>query len=168
MVKWGLPPVEEIEELGERLAVFWQIHGRQTRTKTRDTSQYGYHYISGLLRMKSDRTISNIARTAGVEKQNMQQYLSDSPWEGQALIRSIRSAIAMRSEFREGSVLLLDESADEKAGEKSAGAGRQHNGRLGKVEMSQVGVFLSLANTGYHTWIDGELFIPEKWFKNSY
>lgn len=74
----------------------------------------------------------------------------------------------MRSEFREGSVLLLDESADEKAGEKSAGAGRQHNGRLGKVEMSQVGVFLSLANTGYHTWIDGELFIPEKWFKNSY
>jgi SRSO17 transposase len=36
-------------------------------------------------------------------------------------------------------------SANEKSGNKSAGAGRQYNGRLGKVEMSQVGTFLSYA-----------------------
>jgi SRSO17 transposase len=65
-------------------------------------------------------------------------------------------------------VLLLDESADEKAGPDSAGAGRQPNGRLGKVEMSQVGVFLSLVKNGYHTWIDGELFLPAKWFEKRY
>ena len=35
-------------------------------------------------------------------------------------------------------VLVLDESAEEKGGPHSAGAGRQHNGRLGKIEMSQV------------------------------
>jgi SRSO17 transposase len=64
--------------------------------------------------------------------------------------------------------LLADESAEEKAGEHSAGASRQHNGRLGKVEMSQVGVFLSLAKEGYRTWIDGELFLPEKWFTPAY
>ncbi len=42
-----------------------------------------------------------------------------------------------------GRRLILDESPDEKAGPKSAGAGRQHNGRLGKIEMSQVGAFLA-------------------------
>ena len=66
-------------------------------------------------------------------------------------------------------MLLLDESADEKAGGASAGAGRQYNGRLGKVEMSQVGVFLAYANLhvepGLWSWVDGELFLPEAWFE---
>jgi SRSO17 transposase len=34
--------------------------------------------------------------------------------------------------------------------------------------MSQVGVFLSLTNGGYHTWVDGELYFPEKWFTADY
>ena len=52
------------------------------RTRTRDTSQYGLDYISGLLRMKTKRNINNIARTVGVPEQNMQQFISDSPWSG--------------------------------------------------------------------------------------
>jgi SRSO17 transposase len=59
---------------------------------------------------------------------------------------------------------LLDESPNEKAGDHSAGAGRQHNGRLGKVEMSQVGVFVAFYKERVWTWVDGELFLPEHWF----
>ena len=33
---------------------------------------------------------------------------------------------------------------------------------------SQVGVFLSLSNSGYHNWIDGELYFPKKWFTAAY
>jgi SRSO17 transposase len=66
--------------------------------------------------------------------------------------------------LQQGGVLLLDESADEKAGPKSAGAGRQHNGRLGKIEMSQVGVFLAFYKEVVWTWVDGELFLPKHWF----
>jgi hypothetical protein len=40
----------------------------------------------------------------------------------------------------------LDESAAEKAGAGSAGAGQQYNGRLGQLEMSPVGVFLADAH----------------------
>jgi SRSO17 transposase len=61
-------------------------------------------------------------------------------------------------------MLLIDERADEKAGEHSAGAGRQYHGRLGKIEQSQVGVFVTLATPLSSPWIDGELFIPESWF----
>jgi len=138
------------------------------RTRTRDTSQYGLDYISGLLRMKTKRNINNIARTVGVPEQNMQQFISDSPWSGNDLISVLQQDISAHPQFQEESVLIIDESADEKAGKDSAGAGRQHNGRLGKVEMSQVGVFLSLSNGGYHNWVDGELYFPEKWFTKAY
>lgn len=138
------------------------------KTKTRDTSEYGYHYLSGLLRMDSDRHISGIARVAGIPEQNLQQFITDSPWAGDDLIAVLQQDISLLPHYQQGSVLIADESADEKAGEGSAGSSRQHNGRLGKVEMSQVGVFLALAKDGYRTWIDGELFLPEKWFTPRY
>lgn len=118
--------------------------------------------------MEHKRNISQIARTAEVPEQNMQQFISDSPWSGAGLIEQLQADIGAHRHYQQGSVLLIDESADEKAGEYSAGAGRQHNGRLGKVEMSQVGVFLSLTNQGYHTWIDGELYLPQHWFSAAY
>jgi SRSO17 transposase len=118
--------------------------------------------------MKAKRNITNIALATGVPEQNMQQFISDSPWSGYDLITVLQQDISAHPHFREGAVLLADESAEEKAGEHSAGASRQHNGRLGKVEMSQVGVFLSLVKEGYRTWIDGELFLPEKWFTPAY
>jgi SRSO17 transposase len=65
-------------------------------------------------------------------------------------------------------VLLVDESAEEKARAKSAGAGRQYNGCLGKVEMSPV-VLLSYVNLkvaqGLWSWIEGRLLLPEARFK---
>jgi SRSO17 transposase len=67
-------------------------------------------------------------------------------------------------------VLILDESADEKAGEGSIGAGRQYNGRLGKVELSQVSVTLTYAHRGANTWemVDGELYLPPAWFDEAH
>lgn len=138
------------------------------RTQTRDTSEYGLDYISGLLHLKTERTISNIARIAGVPEQNMQQFITDSPWSGDDLIVVLQQDIGNHPHFQQESMLLLDESAEEKAGETTVGASRQHNGRLGKVEMSQVGVFLSLTNNGYHSWVDGELYIAQQWFEDEY
>ncbi len=118
--------------------------------------------------METKRTISQIARTADIAEQNMQQFISDAPWSGYGLIESLQQDIGVHQHYQQGSVLLIDESANEKSGKHSAGAGRQHNGRLGKVEMSQVGVFLSLTNHGYQTWIDGELYFPKAWFSAAY
>jgi SRSO17 transposase len=73
--------------------------------------------------------------------------------------------MSFHPEFRQEPMLIFDESADAKKGNVSAGAGRQHNGRLGKVEMSQVGVFATLATPKVNTWIDGELYLPESWFE---
>lgn len=164
---WGLS-LEAIAGLGERLVAFYERYRETIRTQTRDTSAYGLHYLSGLLRMESQRTMANIGRMGGIAGQNMQQFISDSPWSALRLIGDVQAEISRRAEYQSGSVLIVDESADAKAGETTIGAGRQHNGRLGKVDVCQVGVFLALTNNGYQTWIDGELFVPESWFSEAY
>lgn len=166
MLQWGLP-LEEIATLGERLVSFYTRFAVYFRTKTRDTSEYGLKYISGLLRMENDRNLANIGRKTGISGQNLQHFVSNSSWSGESVILSVENEVKNHPAFQE-SVLVLDESAEEKAGEHSAGAGRQHNGRLGKVEMSQVGVFLALVTPEVCTWIDGELYLPQDWFEESH
>lgn len=164
--QWGLS-MEAIQQLGERLEAYWQEHGRYTKSRTRDTSEYGREYISGMLRMETERNITNIARKTEVAPQNMQHFISHSPWSGQELMKSIRRSLINRAEYQEESILIIEESAEAKAGEQSAGAGRQHNGRLGKVDQCQVGVFLGISNRGNHSWIDGELYLPANWFEDA-
>jgi SRSO17 transposase len=157
-------PLDEIERLGERLSGFFNDFRWCLRTQTRDTSDYGYHYLSGILRLETNRNMSEIGRKTGIAGQNLQHFMSNSPWSAQALIEEVQAEVRTHPAFQQEAVLVLDESAEVKAGEQSAGAGRQHNGRLGKVEMSQVGVFASLVTPQVNTWIDGELYLPQAWF----
>jgi SRSO17 transposase len=89
--------------------------------------------------MKGSRTMAELAREAQVGEQNMQHFMSYSPGSGRARITEVQQAIIERPELQ-GGMLILDESADEKSGDSRAGAGRQHNGRMGKVDECQVGV----------------------------
>jgi SRSO17 transposase len=162
--------VEAVHGLGDRLHQAWQRFADCFQTKTRDGSQYAYHYLSGLLRMKEDRNFANIGRQTGVPGQNMQHFMSNSPWSPQPVFQRVQQEIKAKPGLGHGGVLLLDESADEKAGQKSVGAARQYNGRMGKVDLSQVGVFLAYVNVSpsleapVWTWVDGEVFLPEHWF----
>ena len=74
-----------------------------------------------------------------MEGQNRQHFRSESPWSSEAVCRQVQEELKARPELLSGGVLLVDE----KAGDHSAGAGKQYNGRRGKVATSQVGVLLS-------------------------
>lgn len=166
--RWGLAPSMD-RELPAQLREFWQRYADRFKTKTRDTSEYAYHYLSGLLRLETERHYTNIGQVAGVSGENIQHFMSNSPWVAQAVLEQVREEIKATPGLEQGSVLLLDESADKKAGDESVGAGRQWNGRLGKVDMSQVGTFLAYANVTdpnrpLWTWIDGRLYLQEHWF----
>jgi SRSO17 transposase len=117
--------------------------------------------------MEGDRNYANIARQTGNSEQNMQHFMTNSPWNVQRIYQQLAGELCSSAELSSGGALILDESADEKAGVDSAGAQPQYNGRLGKVEVSQVGVFLAYANltqTPVWTWVGGDLFLPEAWF----
>ena len=167
-VRWGLP-TEAVDCLAERLSSTWERFRPCFKTRTRDASTHAWVYLRGLLTMDNDRTFTNIARRVvdpTNDGQGLQQFMSDSPWSARAVIGQVQAelkatpALALSTE----GVLILDESADEKAGGKSAGAGRQHNGRLGIIDMCQVGTFLAFATESVWTWVDGELFLPQEWF----
>ena len=119
--------------------------------------------------METNRHYKGIGREAGVEGQNIQHFMSNSPWSGEAVYRQVQDELKTLVGLTAGGVLLVDESANEKASDASAGTAKQYNGRLGKVETSQVGVFLSYVNLqvapGFWTWIRGKLFLPEAWFE---
>ena len=92
--------------------------------------------------MEEERNFTAIDRLVEKDGQQMQHFMSNSPWSARDLLGQVRHEVAGRPEFGEGGWLLLDESCDEKASDRTIGAGRQYNGRLGKVEMSQTGVAL--------------------------
>ena len=160
-----------MQRLGDDLRVFWERFRACFRTRTRDTSEQAYLYWRGQLTMEDTRNFANIERRLhGGDGQALQQFMSDSPWSKPAACNQIQDEIGAHPALQTGGVLILDESSDEKAGEASAGAGRQHNGRLGKVELSQTTVGLAYAHPATGTWalIDGELFLQAAWFTPDY
>jgi SRSO17 transposase len=166
--RWGMA-AGTVAEVAERLRAVWSRYRPCFRTQTRDPSEIGWLYVRGLLTMDQERPFATIARRVHgpeADGQRVQHFMSQSPWSAQAVLEQVRAEVTATPALRQGSVLILDESADGKAGEQTAGAGRQYNGRLGQVELSQVGTLLALANEAVHfwTWIDGELFVPEHWF----
>jgi len=123
--RWGLPD-EAVAALDDQLYAFWQRYRHCVRTRTRDTSEHAYTYWRGLLTMEDPRNFANIERRInGGDGQALQQFVSDSPWAMQGLFYQIRTDITARPALRTGGLMILDESANEKAGLHSAGAGRQ-------------------------------------------
>ena len=94
--------------------------------------------------------------------------MCNSPWAGQAVFGQIQAEIKATAALAQGSTLILDESADEKAGTHNAGASRQYNGRMGKVDLCRVDTCLTYANGGLWAMVDGELFLPEEWFGEAF
>jgi SRSO17 transposase len=167
---WGLP-AQAVQRLGDDLRAFWKRFRTCFRTRTRDTSEQAYWYWRGQLTMEDARNYTNMERRLGLgDGQNLQQFVTDSPWRKQGVCDQIQDEIAAHPALQHGGLLILDESSDETAGEESAGAGRQHNGRLGKVELSVTTVGLAYAHPPTGTWalIDGELFLQEAWFTEAY
>lgn len=166
---WGLPK-EAIDGLAERLRNVWSQFHNLFKTKRKDTSENAYVYMRGLLTMDTERNYANIARRVNSiedDGQNLQQFMSDSPWEAKPVFQKIQSEVSKRPELA-GGVLILDESADERSGNKSAGASRQYLGRFGKVDMGQVGVVLGYIVDGLWMMLDTRIYLPKNWFTSSY
>ncbi len=163
--RWGLPR-EAVETLGQRLHGIWQRFHKCFTTARHDTSEYALYYLKGLLLLPCKRNYKNIARKVIAPEsdgQNLQQFISDSPWPASLTFDQIQSEICQDARLR-GGMLSLDESGDVRAGDKSAGAAPQYIGNVGKIAMGQVGVALGYYAAEVWTMVDAELFLPEIWF----
>src|SRR4029453_16203307 len=131
--RWGLS-AEAISTVGARLYEFWLRCRDCFKTRTRDTSANAYAYLRGQLTMDNERHFAHMARNlTGDDGQALQHLMSNSPWAGQAIFGQMQAEIKATAVLAQGSRLMLDASADEKAGTHNAGASRQYNGRIGKA-----------------------------------
>ena len=62
-----------------------------------------------------------------------------------------------------GAILVVDETGDIKKGAHSIGVQRQHSGAAGRIENSQVAVYLTYAAPRGHALIDRALYLPRSW-----
>ncbi len=169
--RWGIPQAA-VERLGADLRRFYRRFRPCFKTRTHNGGAKALWYLRGQLTMEDQRNFANIERRVhpGSDGQKVQHFMSDSPWEAQAIYGRIQKEIKRQPLLRSGGLVVLDESADAKAGQASAGAARQHNGRLGTIDVCQVATCLAFAHpaSGLWTLVDGELFLPEHWFSPEY
>jgi SRSO17 transposase len=169
--RWGIPKAA-VRGLGADLRRFLKHFRSDFKTRTRDTSACALRYWRGQLTMEDQRNFANIERRLepGKDGQQLQQFMSDSPWSAAAVYERIQGDIKEDRRLQPGGMLIVDETADAKAGEGSAGAGRQYNGREGQVDICQVATCLSFVHPveGVWTLVDDELFLPEHWFSAPY
>lgn len=138
------------------------------RTKTNDSSAYGWTMLKGYLLLETDRNYVNIDQAVNgpdADGQNLQHFMSDSPWRAQSVFDQVYSDINTIEDLG-GGTLNFDESGDECSGDGKAGAARQYLGRHGKVDMGQVGVLSSYSKSGVWLLTDAELYLPKKWFSD--
>ena len=153
--------------LSNHLSAFVSCFSGLFKTKTNDGAEYAQLYVNGLLTQvaRKNRERINEHLDAG-EYENVQQFLSSSPWEESPVYERIASRANARLGDRPDTCLIIDESAHSKKGRASVGVARQYNGRLGKQDNCQVGVYSAL-NCGTHTAIIGsKLYLPEEWVQD--
>ena len=97
------------------------------------------------------------------DEQALQHFLSNSNWKERNVLDQVALEVDQLIGGTEDSALLIDESGISKKGTKSVAVSRQWNGRLGKVDNCQVGVFAALSRGPFATLIDTRLYLPSKW-----
>lgn len=145
---------QELKALKQRLG---NVFGRR---EVRDTA---CAFIDGLLSSAERKTGWLLAEQAGFDRPwRMQALLGRSKWDADALRDEIRNYTLETLGDADG-VLVVDETGFVKKGVYSVGVARQYSGTAGRIENSQIGVFLGYASRYGQALIDRRLYLPESW-----
>lgn len=98
---------------------------------------------------------------------NLQFFMKDSKWDDEGAAKIYQEGLSERLSTDEG-MITVDESGFVKKGKHSVGVARHYCGSVGKVENSQVGVFVGYSGSRGYGLISAQLFMPEKWFGEDY
>ncbi len=126
--------------------------------------RHGRAYLLGLLSRAERKNGWTLAEFAGdASPDGLQRLLNYSPWDEDGCRDAVRRYVAAHL-GDPGAVLAVDETGFLKKGRMSAGVARQYTGTAGRIENSQVGVFLAYAAPDGSRALTGrELYLPEKW-----
>ena len=92
----------------------------------------------------------------------MQRLLRTAVWDEARIADELREFVVEQLGHPEG-VLVVDETGFVKKGVCSVGVQRQYSGTAGRIENSQVGVFLAYAAPSGRALVDARLYLPGSW-----
>lgn len=151
-----------------RLKGFCDVIAEFFVNANRDVSGQAHMYVAGLLTRCPRKNIERICEELPETKfENLQYFLSESPWQSGPLWKWIGLKASELLGGGANNMLLIDESCFTKKGVKSAGVARQYNGRLGKVDNCQVGVFSALSHGNRAVLTGARLYLPKIWVKDA-
>src|SRR5512140_3037675 len=158
---------DDVRAAAERLV---QFHERFAPFFGKEQAQdHAYTYIKGLMVCPERKSIEPIALNVGDGQVSaLQKFLNSAPWDHDDVQAEVQSVfvdelVPTAAASPIGTVGVVDESGFAKKGAHSAGVARQHNGRLGKEDNCQVGVFLVGVTPGGAALLDHALYLPEDW-----
>ena len=123
-------------------------------------------YMEGLLSHCERKNSWQVAEWAGEASPYGMQYLLDrARWDAHA-VQARLSEYVEEELGSQDAVLVLDETGFLKKGIHSAGVQRQYSGTAGRIENSQVGVFLCYASERGYVLLDRELYLPQTWVED--
>jgi SRSO17 transposase len=135
------------------------VAGRFGRAEPRRTAR---EFVLGLLSPLERKNCWWLAEQAGHgDPQAMQRLLRTAVWDADKVRDDVRAFVA--AQLGAGGVLICDETGFLKKGTASVGVQRQYSGTAGRIENSQVGVFLSYACPRGRALIDRRVYLPKSW-----
>jgi SRSO17 transposase len=154
---------QDVRGISKRFGAFCDMFSLYFNVPGHDVSHQARCYISGLCMEEPRKNMERMEEyIPDCDYQATQQFLTDSPWDDQALLFRIAQDVS-REIGGPDAQLCIDETAITKKGNMSVGVARQHNGRLGKTDNCQVGVFATLVNGKYGCITGKRLYLPKVW-----
>jgi SRSO17 transposase len=158
---------DDVRAAAEQLV---QFHERFAPLFGKEQAQdHAYDYVKGLMICPDRKSIEPIALLVGHgDVSGLQKFVNSAPWQYDDVQAELQAAFddelapSARGSLA-GVVGVIDESAFAKKGTHSAGVARQHNGRLGKEDNCQVGVFLVGVTPAGAALLDHRLYLPKAW-----
>jgi SRSO17 transposase len=160
---------DDVRAAAEQLVQFHQrfapLFGKE---QARD---HAFTYLKGLMCCPERKSIEPIALCVGTgQVSGLQKFIAVAPWDTGDVQDEIQAVFAdelapSAAGTPIGTVGVIDESGFSKKGTKSAGVARQHNGRLGKEDNCQVGVYLLGVTPAGSALLGHQLYLHQSWYE---
>ena len=146
--------IEEVDAAAARIA---------SRFSRKDLRAHSARYLRGLISRVERKNGWQLAEELGEQTPtNLQHFIARSNWDADQ-VRDDLQQYAMEHLGSKDGILIIDETGFLKKGTKSVGVKRQYSGTAGRIENSQVGVFLAYRSEAGHALIDRSLYLPKEW-----
>jgi SRSO17 transposase len=162
---------DDVRAAAERLVDF---HERFAPLFGKEQAQdHAYDYVKGLMTCPDRKSVEPIALLVGHgDVSGLQKFINAAPWQYDDVQAEVQAVfddelVPSAADSPAGVVGVVDESAFAKQGVHSAGVARQHNGRLGKEDNCQVGVFLVGVTPAGAALLDHRLYLPKPWCEDT-